>query len=57
MTFHRMKDIATALVEVAEDTGYAYDFLCDRVTELVEDGESYDAATAHVIAVSYEKDW
>ena len=25
--YHRMKDIATALAEIADDTGYDYDYL------------------------------
>ena len=57
MRFNRMKDIATYLMEVAEDTGYSYEFLCDRVSECIRDGESYNQAVAFVSGVSYEKDW
>lgn len=57
MIFHRMKEIATYLMEVAEDTGYAYEFLCDRVSELVEDGQNYNSAVTEVGEIAYELDY
>lgn len=57
MTYKRMKHIETDLQIIADDTGYSYQFLADRVNELVNDGESFEAAVDHVRSVSYEKDW
>lgn len=57
MMFHRMKEIATYLMEVALDTGYSYEFLCDRVEELVEDGENYNSAVTEVGAIAHELDY
>ena len=57
MKFTRMKDIATHLQEVSEDTGYDYDYLCERVEDQVRDGDTYNEAVDFVTRVSYEKDW
>lgn len=57
MTYKRIKHIATDLQIIADDTGYSFQFLADRVGELVKDGETFEAAVDHVRAVSYEKDW
>lgn len=57
MTYKRIKHIATDLQIIADDTGYSFQFLADRVNELVNDGESFEAAVDHVRSVSYELDW
>ena len=57
MTYKRIKHIATDLQIIADDTGYSFQFLADRVNELVNDGESFEAAMDHVRSVSYELDW
>ena len=57
MAYKRIKHIATDLQIIADDTGYSYEFLADRVNELVNDGESFEAAVDQVRSVSYEKDW
>lgn len=55
--FYRMKDIATAIAELSLDTGYDEEFLSDCVTELVNDGESYEEAFKHVKQVAEEYDY
>lgn len=57
MKFHRVKEIATYLMEVSMDTGYDYEFLCRMVDESVADGEDINDAVTYVAGVSYEKDW
>lgn len=57
MSYKRMKHIATDLQIIADDTGYSFQFLADRVGELVKDGETFEAAVDHVRSVSYEQDW
>lgn len=57
MKFHRMKEIATYLTEVSMDTGYSYEFLCDRVGELLADGQDYNSAVTEVGAIAYELDY
>lgn len=55
--FRSMKDISCAILDLADTTGYDYDFLVDMVEELVADGESYEDAFMYVAGVSYEQDW
>ena len=57
MKYNRMKHIATDIQLIALDTGYDYNFLCERVDELVEDGETYEAAIRSVRDTSAEHDW
>lgn len=57
MVFHRMKEIATYLTEVSMDTGYSYEFLCDRVGELLADGQDYNSAVTEVGEIAYELDY
>ena len=54
---YSFKDIACLLEEVAEETGYDSQFLCDMVSECMEDGQSATEAFAYVAGVSYEQDW
>ena len=55
--FTSIKDVAIAIDELAEATGYDYNFLADAVQEGVDDGETYEEAFKYVCGVSYEKDW
>lgn len=57
MIFHRMKEIATYLMDVALDTGYSYEFLCDMVEELLQDGQDYNSAVTEVGEIAYELDY
>lgn len=57
MTYKRMKHIATDLQIIADDTGYSYEFLAERVDEIVNDGETIEAAMDRVRDISYELDW
>lgn len=52
-----MKDFSCALADVANDTGYNFEFLLDMFGEMVADGETFRDAFAHVAGVSYEYDW
>ena len=51
------KDIACALADVAEDTGYQPEFLYEMFSEQVQDGCSHKEAFDSVAATSYEQDW
>ena len=51
------KDIACALSEVAEDTGYEAEFLYEMFSECVKDGQTNKEAFDYVAGVSYEQDW
>lgn len=55
--FESMKDISCAILDLADATGYDYDFLVDRIEEQVADGEEYEDAFMHVAGVSFEQDW
>lgn len=63
--YRSMKEISTALMECAEDTGYAFEYLDERLEEEIQDlidmddltAESITKAVDYVIAVSYEMDW
>ena len=57
LKFKRMKDIAIAIMEVALDTGYEYDFLSQMVDEQVAEGETYEDAFRFVSQVAYEFDF
>lgn len=57
MKIHRMKDLAILIEEVAEATGYAYEFLAACVMELLEDGESAEEAFNEVRGIAYEHDY
>ena len=52
-----VKDIACALAEVAEDTGYEPEFLYEMFSEIVRDGETRTEAFEQVATISYEQDW
>ena len=52
-----MKRIYDEITTISEVTGYGVDFLCERVTELVEDGDSYAEALSQAREVSLERDW
>ena len=51
------KDIACALSEVAEETGYEAEFLYEMFSESVRDGQTHKEAFDYVASVSYEYDW
>lgn len=51
------KDIACALADVAEDTGYEPEFLYEMFSEQVKDGQTHKAAFEMVAGISYEMDW
>lgn len=63
--YTRMKHIATALMECAEDTGYRYEFLEsileEELQELIDEDEltieTVTKTVDYVIAVAYENDW
>lgn len=55
--FNSMKEIATALMEVALNSGYEYDMLCECVEDLVYDGESYNKAFHEVESIANEHDF
>lgn len=57
MKFNRVKEIATALTEVSMNTGYDYDYLCDRFNECIEDGQTAEEAFEFASSVSNEHDW
>ena len=66
MTIYKsMKEIATALKECAEDTGYSYSYLESILEEGIQDlidmgdlkAETITKEVDYVIAVSYEEDW
>lgn len=56
-TMTRMRDLRDYLVDVAERTGYAYEFLADEVAELVRDGCRYDEAVDEVVETALEFDY
>ena len=51
------KDIACALADVAEATGYEPEFLYEMFSEQVRDGQTHKEAFDFVAGVSYEQDW
>lgn len=55
--YTRIKDIAIDLQELAEDTGYDYDFLGQQFDECIRDGMTPEAAMRLVQGISYELDW
>lgn len=55
--FNSIKEIATAIMDVALDTGYSYDYLCECMKELLDDGESYEEAFDEVSKIAYELDY
>lgn len=56
--FYGMKDIATAIQDLADSTGYDYDFLCSCVEDLVKEDElTYEEAFRHVADIAYEQDF
>ena len=55
--FESVKDVSCALLDLAEATGYDYNFLAEVLEEYVADGNSYEEAFEHVACISYEKDW
>ena len=54
--FNSIKEIATAIMCVALDTGYSYDYLCECIKELLDDGESYEEAFNEMSDMAYELD-
>lgn len=57
MKFRRVKHIVSAIQEVADNTGYDFDFLAKCYKDLIEDGETPEAAFAQVRDVAYEYDY
>lgn len=57
MKFHRMKELVCAITELSLDTGYEYEFLCEAVDELLEDGETIETAFKEVYIVAHEHDF
>lgn len=55
--YNRMKHVVTDLMEAALATGYDYEFLCERVDEAIEDGESLEEAVEDVLDIAYEFDF
>ena len=55
--FESMKDMSCAILDLADETGYDYDYLVDRIEEGVADGETYEDAFLTVAEISYEQDW
>lgn len=51
------KDIACALSEVADATGYEAEFLYEMFSESVRDGQTRKEAFDSVATISYEQDW
>lgn len=54
--FYRMKDFDIALHEIAEETGYDYNFLCDVFDESDED-ESYIDRIISISDIACEQDF
>lgn len=57
MKFHRMKELVCAITKLSLDTGYEYEFLCEAVDELLEDGETIETAFKEVYIVAHEHDF
>lgn len=51
------REIACALADVAEDTGYEAEFLYEMFSEQVKDGQTHKEAFETVAGTSYEMDW
>ena len=54
--FNSMKEIATYLMEVSIDTGYAYGYIAECVDDLVHDGVNYEDAAHEIADIAYEYD-
>ena len=57
MKFHRMKEIATAIQDVAFATGYSYEFLSSVFMEAIKDGETAEDAFTSLRDVAFEHDF
>lgn len=57
MKFNRMKEVATAIQEVADATGYSFEFLASCFDELIADGETASSAFSFVRDVAFEHDF
>ena len=56
MKFHRIKEIATAIQDVAFATGYSYEFLSSVFMEAIKDGETAEDAFTSLRNVAFEHD-
>lgn len=56
MKFHRMKEIATAIQDVADATGYPFEVLADVFNEGIADGESAEESFSFMRNVAFEHD-
>lgn len=57
MKFNRMKEIATAIQDVAFATGYSYEFLSSVFMEAIKDGETAEDAFTSLRDVAFEHDF
>lgn len=56
MKFNRMKEIATAIQDVADATGYPFEVLADVFNEGIADGESAEESFSFMRNVAFEYD-
>lgn len=56
MKFHRMKEIATAIQDVADATGYSFEVLADVFNEGIADGETAEESYQFMHDIAFEHD-
>ena len=56
MKFHRMKEIATAIQDVADATGYSFEVLADIFNEGIADGETAEESYQFMHDIAFEHD-
>ena len=56
MKFNRMKEIASAIQDVADTTGYPFEVLADVFNEGIADGESAEESFSFMRNVAFEHD-
>lgn len=52
-----MKQYAEIIAECAYDTGYDFEFLCEMVSGMVREGNSYDESVSCICGSAYERDF
>ena len=57
MKFHKMKEVATAIQDVADATGYPFEFLVDVFNEGIADGETAEESFSFMRDVAFEHDF
>lgn len=56
MKFNRMKEIATAIQDVADATGYPFEVLADIFNEGIADGETAEESYQFMHDIAFEHD-